>query len=303
MSTQTLADGGFYLQDVIVDEIIPALREQSVFGKLKARYMELKNNVMTMRSEGSGAIAYWLNEGEELTQTNLVGSLSQTNASGIGSYIVVPNQLLDYEFNNVVNDIQKDLINAISYKMDATLLLNTATGGAPLGILGLVDSSQKFNANATVSAVNIMKDLDKAIGLIEDENVPMDNPSMIISNRTRRYLQTLQDTNGFYVFREEMLTKGTINGIPFIATNVIPSNLGSGTNESKVLIGDFQHAVIGNSMNFNFEIIRDAAYKTVAGMQSTTTRNETMFKVFQEMAFNIRYRKAFSAIEVEKWGA
>lgn len=300
MNSQTMNDGGFYLESVMSNEIIPALREKTIFRQLGAREIQLVNGQMLMRTEGSGAIAFWVGESEDLTQTSVIGTQQQFGSNAIGAFVVVSNQLLEYATPDLESDIERDLIYAVATKQDATFLRGVGGEHSPKGISALMDSTHKFNANATVSADNVVADLAKAKLLLRTANIPMEKPVIILSPRSLNYLETVKDTNGFYVFRDEIL-RGRINGMPFVETQIVPDNIS--TNKSEVYIGDIAQAVIGNDMRTMIEVVRDASYPTTAGMLSTTTRNETLVKIFEQVGFNLKYKKAFVKIEAVGWGA
>lgn len=301
MNTQELANGGFYLSQALSNEIIPALRNQTVIRKAGASNTSLIDGSLLMRTEGNGAIAYWTGEGSALTQSTITGNQMKISSNRLGTFVVINNKLLEYANPTLEAEVQQDLIYALSAKEDVTFLRGGVAQYAPTGILNLIDSGNKFNANGTVSVANVVLDLGKAVYKLRTANIPMYRPAILISPRTEYYLTTVRDTNGF-VFKDEM-ANGKIYGMPYFVSNYIPDNLGIGSNESEIYVGDFAQALIGDNGGMNIQVVPGGTYHSNGSAVSGLLTGETVIASEMDVAFGIKYAKAFSVIQAVKWGA
>ncbi len=126
-------------------------------------------------------------------------------------------------------------------------------------------------------------------------------PGWIFSPRSWKFLTTVQTTTGAYAFRDEML-KGTLWGFPFRVTTQVPSNLGSGANQSEVYFGAFAHAVIGESMGLIVDASQDAAYHDGSSVVAAFSQDQTVIRVIAEHDFALRHDKAFTVMTDVLWG-
>jgi HK97 family phage major capsid protein len=91
----------------------------------------------------------------------------------------------------------------------------------------------------------IVLDLQAAIYALLAASVGMIKPAWIMSPATSAYLQTLQNSDGLFIFKE-MSLKGTLLRYPFFETIQIPTNLtvGSNSNCTEIYLFDAAEAMI-----------------------------------------------------------
>jgi HK97 family phage major capsid protein len=216
--------------------------------------------------------------------------------------------------------VRDDVVRALAQREDQAFLRDDGTSGTPRGIKYWVHSSNIMNANQTVNLANVVIDLGRMVQALMAANIPMviaqqsgypnqtgtdSRCGWIISPRVYRYLTTLQNANGFYVFREEML-RGQIWGWPYRVTTVVQENLTASGNalntNTEVYFGAFAHAVIGEALGIMVDASQEAAYNDGSAVQAAFSLDQTVIRVLAEHDFVLRYDKAFALLQSVTWG-
>ena len=146
-------------------------------------------------------------------------------------------------------------------------------------------------------------DLGKLISALLNNNVPMTRPAWYFAPRTYIYLTTVQNSNGFYVFRDEMLTNGTLWGFPYGYTTSVPINLTDwgGTTETEVYLVDLDDAVIGEAANLIIDVSSDAAYYDGSNVISAFSQDTTVLRAIEEHDFAMRRQESVALLNGVNW--
>ena len=149
----------------------------------------------------------------------------------------------------------------------------------------------------------VQADLQKVERLLLSADVPMRTPTWIMSPRSRLFLRDLRDTQDRGVFGDEMRQSRTINGIPYFTTNNVPNDLGSGTNESKVILVDASEIVIGDVPQVSVDRSKDATVK-IDGVDTNLFEHDMSairLRMWNDLI--LRHDVSAAVIEAVKWGA
>jgi HK97 family phage major capsid protein len=154
-----------------------------------------------------------------------------------------------------------------------------------------------------VSLANTTTDLGRLILTLENANIPLMRGGWLFGPRAKHYLMTVQNSTGFFVYRDEML-RGTLWGYPFAVTTTIPTNLtdNTGTDESEVYFGDFDEAIIGESANLIVDASQEAAYFDGSEVVSAYSKDQTVVRAIEEHDFALRRDTAFAVLVGVRWG-
>lgn len=303
LSEGTNSAGGYLVPPEYSRELIELLRAQTIIRKSGARAIPMNSNVLNVPRLNTGGTSTYVGEASNISPTNQeFGQLTLT-AKKLATLTVMSNELLADSSPSVDAIVRDDLVQSMSLKEDITFLRATGSATTPTGLLNLVDTGNKFSANATVNVANIIADMGKARRLVLAANTPMVKPCWYISPRTEGHLMTLADTStGGWTFRAEMLT-GKLFGYPFYVTSQIPENLGAGTDESEIYFGDAAQLIIGENEDLAIDVSSEAAYHDGSNVQAAFSLDQTVIRVIARHDFNIRHDTSFAVIQAVKWGA
>ena len=291
--------GGFLIPGDFASEVIELLRAQSVVEQSNPRRVPLDRGTLTLPKQTSGTSGSWIGEGQNITKTGLtVGQITLT-AKKYGALVPISNDLLRFATADVDAMVRDDLVRSIQLAEDLAFLRGDGTGAAPKGLRYRAGNS--LSANATVNLANITEDLGEAMQLLMDDNVGMTRLKWHFSPRTWRYLATVRDGNGNLVFFPEMRS-GTLFTIPFSITTQIPSNLGSGANESEIYLVDYDTVVVGRASRIEIDASADAAYHDGSAVQAAFSLDQTVVRAITQVDLAVRHSEAVCIIDTVKWG-
>lgn len=296
------ASGSWFLTGGLPMELIPALKELSIVRASGAKVLDMVQGQLKFRKEGTGAAAYWVGEGANITKSEYTGSQASISSSKLAALVVISNDLLRYASPELDSFVQEDIATKIAEQEDITFLRAAASATAPSGIATLMDAGNKFAMTAAPDATKIISDLDKMKLKLRYANIPMTNLWHYISPRVEYFLKNLKDSNGFYVFRDEMLAQKRLNGVQYKETMRIPENLGGGT-ETEIYLVDADQLIIGKDMDMELQVFENGTYHDGTNTVSGITTDETVVRAIMKTALGMRYAKAAAMLTGVTWGA
>lgn len=326
MSSGDPTAGGFLVPTQFSTDVIELLRPSAVVRSLDPTIMPMPMGSVKVPKITAGAAANYVGENANITATQEQTGQLTLAFKKLTALVPISNDLVRYSSPSADGIVRDDMVRALATREDKAFLRDNGTSGTPKGIKNWVNALNKFNANATVSLANVTVDLGKAIQRLMAADVPLivqqfpaggpnqvqpitSRPGWIFSPRTYMYLTTVQNGQGFYAFRPEMMT-GTLWGFPFRITSQVLETMsaggvenGTGT-QSEVYFGAFAHAIIGEALALMVDASTEAAYADASGtVQAAFSQDQTVVRVIAEHDFALRYDKAFALIQNVTWGS
>lgn len=322
--------GGFLVPTQFSTDVIELLRPSAVVRSLDPTTMPMPMGSVKVPKITSGVTASYV--GESSGGTNIAASAVGTGQitltfKKLAALVPISNDLVRYSSPSADGIVRDDMVRSLATREDKAFIRDDGTSGTPLGIRGWINATNKFNANATVNLANVTVDLGKAIQKLMAADVPLivqqfpaggpnqvqpitARPGWIISPRTYMFLTTVQNGQGFYAFRPEMMN-GTLWGFPFRVTSQVLETMSAGNPptftggaQTEIYFGAFAHAVIGEALGLMVDASTDAAYADATGtMQASFSQDQTVVRVIAEHDFALRYDKAFALIQQVTYGS
>jgi len=299
LAAQSSAGGGFLIREDFDDGIIELLRPASVIRSLNPIMVGLDSGTLSIPKHTAGSSGSWIGENANITKTQPSFGQITLQAHKYASLVPVSNDLIRRSNYNTQTIVRDDLVADIATATDLAFLRSDGTAGQPRGLRYLAGNT--LAANATVSVANVVTDLGKMIQYLLDDNVRMLRPGWMFSPRTWRYLYTVLDGNGNFIFKDE-LSKGTLFGFPYRMTTNIPSNLGTGSNESEVYLVDFADVIVGEATSILLDVSDSAAYHDGSSVVASFSLDQSVIRAIVEVDINTRHDVAVGVITGIKWG-
>jgi HK97 family phage major capsid protein len=290
MTEGTNAQGGYLVRPLVERQIVAARESDNVLRGLCSK-INVNTNSIQLDQLSFAAVAGWVAELAEKPSGGTFSLASITaNVFTAAGLAVVSNQLLQDANPSVdalaVADITKRLV-----ALEETAFMAGTGTGQPLGILNTpgIGATTVTDATATAPATIIDGILD-AIAAVETNH---GTPSAIVMHpRTWTALLKYKPTaGGAYLINpgSPNATFANVNeprtvfngptrelwGYPVLLSNRIPTNLGAGTNESRVIVGDFREALILDRMGITVDESAHFLFTT----------NQTVFRVEERVGF------------------
>lgn len=296
--------GGFLVPTQFSQDFITLLRSKTVMRKLGVPTLQLPTGTIKIGKATAGATAGYIGENNNAPKSELATGQVALTFKKLAVLTPVSNDLLRYSSPGADAIVRNDLMAAMSVKEDSAFIRGDGTDGSPKGLLNWAVNGNKVTANGTVSNQNTATDLGKLMQKLMEADIPMVNPVWIMAPRTKNYLITLQNTNGAFVYKDEM-AQGTLWGYPFAITTGVPTNLdftGAGSSdESEIYFFDAGQAVIGEAENIMVDASQEAAYHDGSAVRAAFSLDQTVVRALAEHDFVVRYDKAIAILQGVDW--
>jgi len=301
LSTDNVSAGGFLVQEEISDEVIELFRPASVVMRMNPQIIRMDRASFSMPKLLGGASASYIGENADAPATQLEGGSVRLTFHKLAALVPVSNDMLRYAAPGSDTLIRDDLVAGMAQRSDLGMLRDNGTADTLIGLRYQVPGANVLPANATVNLANVTFDLGSMILALLEGNVRMIRPGWIFAPRTAIYLMTVRDGNGNYVFREEMM-QGRLWGYPYATTTQIPTNLGSGSDESEIMLADFADVVVGEGMQLQLDASTEAAYINSAGqLVSAFSKDQTVVRAIMEHDLAMRHNESLVILTGVKW--
>lgn len=286
------AQGGYLVRPQVERQIVIARELDNVLRGLCSS-LTVTTNSIQLDQIGLTTTAGWVAElaqkpeGTGMTLATVTASVF--TAAGLAT---ISNQLLADSNPAVDQLVTADLVKRLVALEEAAFLNGDGTG-KPLGIL----QTPGIGATALTSTT-IVDLLDAILDAIADVETDHGAPSAILMHpRTWTRILKSKDAQGAYYIDptggpQDPRTglRGPVKslwGYPVVTSNRMPTNLGGGTNESRVIIGDFKEALILDRQGVTIDESRHVYFTT----------NQTVFRAEQRVGFTAaRTPDAFNVV-------
>jgi HK97 family phage major capsid protein len=286
------AQGGYLVRPQVERQIVQARELDNVLRALCSK-LNVTTNSIQLDQLGLTTTAGWVAElaqkPESTGMTLATVTASVFTAAGLAT---VSNQLLADSNPAVDGLVTADLTKRLVALEEAAFINGTGTG-QPLGIL----NTPGIGATALTSTavVDLLDAILDAVAAVETDHGA---PSAILMHpRTWTRILKSKDAQGAYyidpaggVQDPRTGLRGPVKslwGYPVVTSNRIPTNLGAGTNESRVIIGDFREALILDRQGITVDESKHVYFTT----------NQTVFRAEQRVGFTAaRTPAAFNVV-------
>lgn len=294
MTEGTDSAGGYLVNPEISDEVISLRLAASAVRPLCSK-INVNSDSLQIASLTGGLTAGWVAELAAKPETDMTfGSLTVNNftMAGLGA---VSNQLLADSRPSVDKFIVADLAKRLAI-LEETAFINGSGTGQPRGILQTSGINSVVYTDASPTAEELLDALYDAIAAVQQNYFGEPN-GVLMHPRTWQYLSKARSTlSGLYVIGSGANANGrnatdnlpgrSVFGVPVYLSNLIPTDLGGGT-ESAIIVGDFSQALILDRMGLTVDTSDQVRFTT----------NQTVFRVEARVGFTAaRYPKAFAAV-------
>lgn len=295
--------GGYLVPVQQAAEVIELRRAATVVRALGPRVLPLPTGTLQIPKITAGASGSYIGENTNATKSQQNFGNVLLTAKKLAVLVPVSNDLIRNSSPQADMVVRDDVVRSLAVTEDAAFIRADGTNGQPKGLRYWCPAGNIVATSGT-SLAQITADLGNALLALMNANVPSGNWAWIISPRTWKALTTIQNTNGFYVFRDEMVSSKTLWGFPFRVTTSVPVNLTVGANAdcTEVYLANFDDLAIGDNLQLSIDVSQDAAYYDGSGVVAAFSQDQTVIRAIAEHDFVARYAEAISVITGVRWG-
>lgn len=271
MSTGAASGGKLVAVEQMPDQFIDRLRMQTLVARLGARYLTGLVGNPDIPAATSGATFYWLNEDENVTDSDLGLKSVGLSPKTVAGSVAMTRRLLMQSTPDIEGLVQDDLLQGMAIAIDNAVIngLGTAASKQPTGILA--QAGVKTVAIATAGAPT-RQEMRKFKTQLKKDNAFLGSPVFLMNPDIEGTLEDTPIDTGSGRF---VLENGKVVGLPVESTNLMPAN--------KILLGNFADVIIG--MWGVLDLMPDTAAKAASG--------GLVLRVFQDVDVAIRHAESF----------
>jgi HK97 family phage major capsid protein len=317
LSGATIAGGGVLMPPEFATEFIELLRELSVIKRAGPRPVQMDSQVLQFGGVATGAVAAYRGEATPAAYSEPTTRGLELHARLLAVQCAASEQFLRVGQNNV-QFVQDELQQAASARMDLAAIRGTGALNTPRGLRFQAVAGNVYAEACAAAAANgstlgeVANDLTRMMASVKAGDLQLVKPVWLINTNAWRRLFSQQNAVGQYIWREEMSRKappfdGTINGIPFIETGLIPTNLvttyaGGALVASELYLFDAWQFLMGETKALTVKASSDASYHDATGaLVSAFERGETVFDVEMEHDFALRQASKCAVLTNNTW--
>lgn len=298
LSDLSLTSGGALVPPQMAAEIIELLYARTVAMKLGARTIEFPG-ALEMGRVNSGATVAYVGETSNIVPSQPgFGNLKMSRKKA-AAIVPMANELLRNPAVGADVIVRDDLLAQLALRRDLSVLRGSGAEQQPKGITNAIVAANK-NASAGTSLANKVSDLITLIRLVSESNVPMLSPGFAFSPRTRWSLMSTLDSQGKFVFKDEMAA-GTLFGFAFADTTQIPNNL-SGSN-SEIYFGAWNDLIIGfdSTTPLMVEVFPNGTYYDGSALVSGVSSDQSVIRALEGHDVLLRHNNTFAMTTGVAW--
>jgi HK97 family phage major capsid protein len=292
MTEGTDAQGGYLVRPQIERQIVEARELDNVLRTLCSK-LNVTTTSIQLDQIGLTTTAGWVAElAQKPESTGMTLATVTANVFTAAGLATISNQLLQDSNPAIDGLVTADLAKRL-VALEETAFLNGSGTGQPLGIL----NTPGIGATP-LTATDILSLLDSILDSIATVETAHGAPTAILMHpRTWTRILKSRDSQGAYYIDpvggpQDPRTgqRGPVKslwGYQVVTSNRVPTNLGTGTNESRVIIGDFAEALILDRQGITVDESSHVFFTT----------NQTVFRAEQRVGFTAaRTPSAFNVV-------
>lgn len=296
MTEGTDAQGGYLVRPVIERQLVLAREQDNVMRQLCSQ-LNINTNGIQLDQLTLSTVAGWVAELAQKPESTAMTLASLTaNVFTAAGLVTVSNQLLA-DSNPAVDQLALSDLKKRLVALEEAAFIGGSGSGQPLGILN-TPGIASTNLTSTVEA-DLVDSILLGIGTVETDHKGGDITILMHPRTWTRLL--LAKVDGAYLLNpagpgESAITgartlfrgpQKMLWGYPVVTSNSIPATLGGGTNETRVVIGDFKEALILDRQGVTVDESTHAYFTT----------NQTVFRAEERVGFTAaRSPQAFHVI-------
>ncbi|MCH7502424.1 MAG: phage major capsid protein [Proteobacteria bacterium] len=234
LSIGTPSAGGFTVPQPLMVEFIDNLRNAAVVLAAGAVIVPMESKTLDIARLDTDPTPSWRDEGAAVTASDAVFSQVKLDAQDLSVEVVTSRELAQ-DSANLEAILMRSFIETFAIELDRVALVGSGTTPEPEGVLNATGVTEIDLAATTMtryqSLVALRRDVQKANGK---------PTAWVMNHTTQSELAGLEDSTN-----QPLLAPAYYSDLETFATGGVPDNLGGGTDESPVFIGNWSDLLLG----------------------------------------------------------
>lgn len=317
------SQGGFFVPDQIIPDVIQAIYAKSVFisldgsGTTRVSVINgLTGIPATIPKFMGGMIAYWIGEQDKYIESAVrVGNISMRPRK-LGVLTRITDEMRRFSSYGFETLMRNDMTKAAAALLDYTIPYGTGTDNMPMGVFRAADVQRYYAETHSTTPPSgtanggelTFDDLMNMQGVVEDTNIPLDSSWAWVFNprysRRRRQdklsFYGSQTTGQGYLLGGPMMSNANLQSVigPFATSTMMPSANTAGQSFGLVPTSG-TNRVFGDVIGANWSDVLVGRWGGIEiaedlGIGKGFTTDETFIKM--RMYIDVAFRNAVSVV-------
>lgn len=240
------SSGGYTVPTELSSRLIDLLRAKSVVNRAGARTVPMTSDNLRFATVASDPVPAWRNENAVINDSEPTFGAVDMVPRSLAVLVKTSRELLE-DSNNIATALPNIIAAAMAVEVDRVCLFGSGTPPEPKGLVNVTGiNTIAHNAKLTGYAP-LVSARTKVLGA---NAAGID--AYIMSVRDEGTLAGLTATDN-----QPLNAPSVVSAVPFLATTAVPTDGGTGTNESTIITGAFDHLLIGMRQDIRIEILRE----------------------------------------------
>ena len=238
--------GGYTVPTSLSAQLIDALRAASMVVQAGARTVPLDTNSVAVAKLLTDPVPAWRSENGAVNESDPTFGQVLFEPKSLAVMTKISLELMQ-DSVNIATELPRILAAALALELDRVALLGSGSAPEPRGIANVSGIGTTALGGAFANYAPL---LTARTGILT-RNGGM--PGAVIMNpRDEGALSGWTDSTG-----QPLNQPRALDGMKFLTTTSIPTNGGTGTDESTMFVGDFTKLLIGMRQDIRIEILRE----------------------------------------------
>lgn len=286
--------GGYTVPEEYSNEIIKLEEQESIIRQI-ARIFPMNTDVRNLPRQLTNVAVTWTGEGSAKTETNPTFDRLVQTAKKLAAVVKMTDELLEDNTAQLDRFIMQLVAEAMAREEDRVALAGDVSGaGDPFnGVLYAAGVNPVTMAGANVIGDDI---IDLIMSLNSKYRM---GATLITSTLGLKHIMKLKDQNDQYLWAPPTASApGTIWGVPYMISDELPVNLGTGTDETPILFGNFKKHFFVSDRG-GYEVKSSISASDIVNSQSAFMEDETWFRFKKRMSLDVALPQAFSKLNIK----
>ena len=233
LSIGTPSAGGFTVPQPLMVEFIDNLRNEAVVLAAGGVVIPMESKTLDIARLDTDPTPTWRAEGAAVSASDAVFSQVKLDAQDLSVEVVASRELVQ-DSSNLEAILMRSFIQTFAVELDRVALVGSGTGAEPEGVLNATGVAE-------IDVAGTMTRYQSLVALRRNVQQANSNPTAwVMSHATQSELAGLEDTTN-----QPLQAPTYYSELDAFATGGVPDDLGVGTNESPVFIGNWADLLIG----------------------------------------------------------
>lgn len=238
--------GGYTVPEILAARMIDRLRAKSVVFQAGAQTVPLFSDKNSIAKVATDPVPAWRVENAEVAEADPTFSKVELQPKSLAVLVKISRELLEDSIN-LENVLPEILAASLASELDRVALFGTGTAPEPRGV---------SNFAALTAGTAVAGPLESYAPLLRVRTAlrtaNSDVSAYIMHPRDEGALAELTDNTG-----QPLNIPPALADVPMLTTTKMPINLGTGTDESMILAGNWSNLIVGVRTSIRIEILRE----------------------------------------------